>query len=247
MEKKLSPEEIREKLRDPNFLPTQEQITEAFDGKKILPNFEEWDAFILNKENRVYEIFTKEYMNALGDYLSKRIEELGHSENNPVTILEIGAGNGRLSHLLRRALDEKAPKRAKIVATDLFADKIKTNFPVENLGYDEALKKYQPDIVICSWMPFDKDFSQDIRSTDSVKEYILIGEDDHGCCGKKWETWGLPEYDDEDDKTDKKIPPYAKDGFYRKNHREMNCLQVCRSDTPGQYFHSRTTSFKRKD
>lgn len=58
------------------------------------------------------------------------------------------------------------------------------------MDYKEALKKYKPDIVISSWMPYTEDWTKDFRTFSSVKEYILIGEPDNGCCGHPWKMWG---------------------------------------------------------
>jgi len=239
-ERELTPEELRERLRDPNFLPTREQITKAF------TNWEQWIKFCFDEEKPVYEFLNEEYLNALADYFVGKIQEYGASEERPLVILEIGAGNGRLSHFLQQKLEEKAPGQTKVVATDSGAWTLKSDFPVEQLDHKKAIKKYRPDIVICSWMPYQKDWTKDIRMCDRVKEYILIGETDGGCCGDEWETWGQSWSRDEDDEGGKKIPPYEVDGFGREDLDELSGLQVCRTDNPGSYYHSRTVSFKRK-
>lgn len=241
-ERELTPDELRERLRDPNFLPTHEQITKAF------TNWDQWYQFCRDKENPVFEFFNEEYLNAFADYFVDKIQEHGASEERPLVILEIGAGNGRLSHFLRQKLEERAPGQIKVIATDSGEWSLKSNFPVEQLKHDEAMEKYSPDIVVFSWMPYKEDSSKDIRKFDSVQEYILIGETDGGCCGDKWETWGRQSWSwDEDEKEGKKIPPYEADGFEREYLADLSDLQICRADEPGNYDHSGTVSFKRKN
>jgi len=238
-ERELTPDELRERLRDPNFLPTHEQITKAF------TNREQWSQFCFDEKNPVFEFFNEEYLNAFADYFVGKIQEHGTSEKKPLVILEIGAGNGRLSHFLRQKLEERVPGQTKFVAIDSGAWTLKSDFPVEQLKHDEAMEKHSPDIVVFSWMPYRKDSSKDIREFDSVQEYILIGETDGGCCGDEWETWGQSWSWDEAEQGEK-IPPHEADGFEREDLDYLSDLQICRTDDPGSYYHSRTVSFKRK-
>jgi hypothetical protein len=240
LERELTPVELREKLRDPNFLPTHEQITKSFNS------WEEWNQFCFDKENPVFEFLNEEYLNAFADYFVGKIQEHGASEKKPLVILEIGAGNGRLSNFLQQKLEEKAPGQTKVVATDSGTWALNNDFPVEQLKHDEAMEKYKPGIVVFSWMPFEEDSSKGIRKVDSVQEYILIGEANGGCCGDGWETWGQSWSRDEDDKDDEEIPPYEVDGFDKEFLSDLSGLQICRTDDPGRYCHSSTVSFKRE-
>ena len=106
-ERELTPEELQEKLRDPHFLPTHEQITKAFRSR------DEWHKFCFDEEKPVFEFFNEEYLNAFADYFVSKIQEHGASEEKPLVILEIGAGNGRLSHFLQQKLEERAPGQKK--------------------------------------------------------------------------------------------------------------------------------------
>lgn len=235
-----APDQMREKLRDPNFLPTREQIAGAFVSR------EEWFRFCFDESNQVFEFLNEEYLNALADYFFTRIVECGASPEKPLTILEIGAGNGKLSHFLRKKLEERAPSLVNVIATDSGEWTLQSAFPTEQLRHDEALLKYKPDIVIFSWMPYQKDATKDIRKVESVQEYILIGETDGGCCGDEWVTWGFDSYSYDDEKKRTGEPPFIEDGFIRENHDDLSDLQICRTDQLGYYTHSRTVSFKRK-
>ena len=39
----------------------------------------------------------------------------------------------------------------------------------------EALNRYAPEVVVCSWPPARKDFERHVFKTDSVQLYIVIG------------------------------------------------------------------------
>lgn len=262
----LTPDQRFEKLKDPNFLPTREDIRLAFLGQ----NDRRINFFA---KTGSYELLNKEFIEALGSYLIRRLENYITTEELPVTILEAGAGDGRLSHFLQQELDKKLSGKVKVVATDSGEWQIaqKTAFQVDKLDYKEALKKYNPKIVLCSWMPPYYDFSADFRATESVDEYILIGETDEGCCGRHWETWGYAgeEWQSAEDLESLEIPkevikdrtidpPYVADGFDREFLDEVSKQQFCKSDDlyilqlrqykeePHYYSQSRTVSFKRK-
>ena len=243
-ERGLTPDELREKLRDPSYLPTHEDIGHAFKSEEIFSY--EWHRFCLDKDNPIFEFLNEEYVNAFSDYLSQRVESLGASEDSPITILEVGAGNGRLSHFLQQRLEAKFPGKVKMIATDSGEWSLKTAFPVETIGHKEALQKYQPKIVVFSWMPYQEDVTDDFRAAESVDEYLLIGETDSGCCGDEWRTWGQSQSIDEEGEGKEKVAPYIADGFERETLEDASAQQVCRTDVPGRYYHSKTTSFRRK-
>uniref|UniRef100_A0A7S2WHF1 Methyltransferase domain-containing protein n=1 Tax=Mucochytrium quahogii TaxID=96639 RepID=A0A7S2WHF1_9STRA len=148
------------------------------------------------ERNFVYEFFTSDYANALHKHLLQVSRSIATKEGkSTVTILEIGAGTGKLTNYLN-SIRVKNDPALKFVATDTgtWAAKHKykrvNGVSVEKYDYKTALEKFQPDIVLCSWMPLGEDWTQEIRNTQSVKEYILIGEIDDGCCGHPWRTWG---------------------------------------------------------
>ena len=230
---------ISQQLDNRNFLPKYNQVEKSFDWK-------EWLDFCFNEKNSIFEILTEEYLNALADYCVKRAEHYSASAKKPLLLLEIGAGSGRLSHFLRKELTKKISGIIKVTATDSGEFNIKPEFAVEKMTHKQALKKYQPDIVLCSWMPHQIDFSADFRQTDSVKEYILIGETDGGCCGDDWKTWGCLSSNERTSKKES-IAPYQADGFIREDLDKLSRLQICRTDFPGMGVrHSRTVSFIRK-
>ena len=73
-------------------------------------------------------------------------------------MLEVGAGSGHLARHLREALrrcDDSGAAALKVVATDagLWGLARQGDASVERMSYRVALEKYQPDIVLCAWMP----------------------------------------------------------------------------------------------
>jgi hypothetical protein len=86
------------------------------------------------------------------------------------TCLEIGAGDGTLTRFLTEA-------GTVIHATDDQSWKHTIEYPeaVEQLGAKQALDKYRPQAVVCSWPPPENSFEQKIFATESVELYIMIG------------------------------------------------------------------------
>jgi len=236
---KESKDESILKFRDPNFLPTREEIIESF------TDYFQWSEFCSDHEKPVFEFLNEDFLDAFADYFVDKIKEYNINKEKPLMVLEIGAGNGRLTHFLQEKLEQKAPGQVKVIATDSGGWGIKSDFPVEQLEHVEAMEKYKPDIVIFSWMPYKEDSTKDIRKIDSVKEYILIGEKNYGCCGDPWETWGTPWNSNEYNTNE--IPLYKKDGFEKEELKNLSKLQICRTDRmPGHDNNSATVSFKRK-
>ena len=78
------------------------------------------------------------------------------------------------------------------------------------------------------------DLTQDFKETDSVQEYVLIGETDFGVSGHPSRTWGMGV----DESTEVQT-------FERVELDGLSVFQIGRSDTPLIRFHSRTISFRR--
>lgn len=111
------------------------------------------------------------------------------------TCLDIAAGDGTLSGFLRDA-------GVQITATDDYSWSHAINFPgnVEQIGGKQALLKYQPQVVICSWPPYGNHFEQCIFATRSVQLYIMLGSR-HDFVSGNWKSyaeqdkfdWGIDE------------------------------------------------------
>ena len=254
-EQELTTEELINKMRDPSFLPPHELVYSHFKKFKTIygkstPDQIKWENF-LKEGNKIFEIWTKEYINAFGDYLAQRVQELGGTKENPTVVLEIGAGDGRLTHFLQQKMNEIMPGQIKLIASDSGKWEIPPSFPVENINSKEAIQKHKPNIIICSWMPNDIDLTSEFRAIESVDEYILIGKADDNINGDPWKTWGVDWAKNINGHTAN--PPYMDEGFERTDHNDLKSLQLSRIEilegpTGQEDFPSRSTtvSFKRE-
>ena len=84
-------------------------------------------------ENNIFQILNEEFISSLAKFLIK----LNGFYKDKSPIVEIGAGNGKLSYHLKK-------NGVNIIPTDNHSWKIKTGIAVENLGHMWALKKYNP-------------------------------------------------------------------------------------------------------
>jgi hypothetical protein len=100
----------------------------------------------------------------------KLVDLRARDETLPV-VLECGAGNGVLAFHLSQRLKGVAT----VVATDDFSSKIAAVTEVHHLSCKQALERYQPAMVICSWMPSGTDFTGDMRACPSVHDIVLLG------------------------------------------------------------------------
>ncbi|KAL9187700.1 hypothetical protein ACHAXT_006078 [Thalassiosira profunda] len=148
--------------------------------------------FEMRRREDSYELWTRDYIFGLAQYLLGRIAEMDEEQGLTKTIvLDVGAGDGRLVYFLRRAMKEIAKKRDDgptdapttlpiIIATDDGSwrapiYKNNSDIEVERLSTLEALSKYEPRadeqegwnrrrlIVLCSWMPPGEDWTADFR------------------------------------------------------------------------------------
>lgn len=257
------------RFSDPEFLPTRQQIGGAFVDPHNPEYFNKvWSNLCLRDgQDPVpgFEFLTVEYINELTGYLVYKGQRISAEQRRPANVLEICAGNGRLTHFLQARSNVTTPGTINVTATDNGIRSITPTFPVINNDYKEALQRYKPDIVLCSWMPMKEDFSRDIRACNSVREYILIGERD--LCGDPWLTWGeVPEqyyYYNESEARDtsglesweiamidyirnRHVPPFTRDGFVETRLERVEANQLCAFDRPGAPSYSSTISFCRQ-
>jgi 2-polyprenyl-3-methyl-5-hydroxy-6-metoxy-1,4-benzoquinol methylase len=115
-------------------------------------------------------------------YSSRLIKELAALIDNRLC-LEIGAGDGTLSRLLFAA-------GIRVTATDDYSWSHTISYPdtVERIDAREALKKYQPQVTICSWPPPNNRFERHMFTTESVSLCIVIGSR-HKFASGNWETY----------------------------------------------------------
>jgi hypothetical protein len=99
------------------------------------------------------------------------------------TCLEIAAGDGTLSRFLQE-------RGIQIRATDDYSWSRSIVYPetVERLSAKQALAKYQPQAVVCSWPPPANSFEQKVFSARSVEIYIVIGSR-YKFAGGNWDSY----------------------------------------------------------
>ena len=246
--KALRTKELKEKISDPLQLPSADEV-EEFVLLMTEGSSTELFTFCRNLEHALFEIYTKEYIEDLANYLIGRAEDLKATWDKPITILETGAGGGRLSHFLKQRLAELEVSNINIIATDDNSWKIPSTFAVSKIDYASALEEYNPQIIITSWMPLYEDWTEAYRQHDSVDEYVLIGPA-QSCCGSE-ETWAVLTGTDYNGKP---IPESFKNGFRGDQLRRVERKQFCRDDESSysseQGIHvvqrSNTISFKRE-
>lgn len=84
--------------------------------------------------------------------------------------LEIAAGDGTLSRFL-------AAEGVAITATDDYSWQRSVNYPETVLKLDavQALKRFRPRVVVCSWPPAGNGFERQVLADPEVELYIVIG------------------------------------------------------------------------
>ena len=84
--------------------------------------------------------------------------------------LEIAAGDGTLARFLNGS-------GVRVKPTDNYGWGHSIQFPQEvmHLEAREALSRFSPEVVICSWPPVNNPFERQVFKTSSVKLYIVIG------------------------------------------------------------------------
>ena len=156
---------LLEKKKFNKFLISFNKIWKFLDKVDIVNRNDSLLYKILKFRNSSYELFTIELIKLISKLLK-----------DSEIIVEMGAGNGTLSYLLR-----KFNKKKNIVATDIPPNNkqswnIKTDYPVYIMkNIDEIVKKYNPDTIIISWMPKGLNLVKDIKKYKSIKNIILIG------------------------------------------------------------------------
>jgi len=207
----------------------------------VIPKHSPWHVYCNDRFKAIrYEVFTTDYVEAFATYLKGRIDALAFK--NPV-ILEVGAGDGRLSY----ALQKRLPSSVSVIATDdnswfsVTTPAYVKDFQVKQLNYKQALAEFKPHIVICSWMPKFADWTAAFRACPSVREYILIGPAFSGLIGHTWLTWGGC-----GDPSVLEIPIFTREGFTRNDQEDLARMQLCMDDRPTEMFASQTVSFRRE-
>lgn len=242
-----------EKQKNPEYLPSEDEIRVALDAKNFSDKTTQEDAWwkfvgrsgkqaegSSEQEMFHHDILTKEYIERFGNYIQERAAAYGATTERPLMILEVGAGNGRFSHFLADFAQQKNIP-VKIIASDSGQSKVAPLFPLEAKDAAIAVKEMRPDMVISCWMPPGVDFTSDFRIEPSVKEYILTGQLQGGTfnAGDNWKTWGIESQsktEAEERGEDTSRPPFVRDGFEEVELENIEEKQMNRLATRGKIF-----------
>ena len=157
--------------------------------------------FEMRRREDSYELWTKDYIFGLANYLLQRIEDMNKESDHDdieTTVLDVGAGDGRLVYFLRRAMKEiesskniiqvgrkgHNPRFKSTIPTLIATDDGSWRAPiyktshiqVEQLTAEQAVDKYAPNlgesnrrlIVLCSWMPPGEDWTYLFRQSLNI-------------------------------------------------------------------------------
>lgn len=125
------------------------------------PDKNDWETRVIQtSELNVWPMMEITWIHQLAQFI-------GHQ-----TVLEVGAGSGHLSVFLKQF-------GVNIVATDMNP---KNKF-VEKLSAVDAVRKYEKDILLCSWPEYNSEFLTDAIRHVTVHKVIYLGEREGGCTG----------------------------------------------------------------
>jgi len=201
----------------------------------------------------VYEYPTTEFTTSLGLYLGGRIEEIRESQDGPVRILEVAAGQGLLGLCVAKELVENGADFELVAVDDESWSSSRRGATASNkVDYVKAISQYQPNIIIGAWIPSADektyravDWSPVFRSCAATEEYILIGSVGEIGGHASPETWGI-RYDFITGRAElSENPGYIQDGFQRTDFEHMRDLQLCYQSNDMDMHPSLTVSFRR--
>ena len=169
-------QEIIDKIEDIDRLPSYEETKSLLDYMESDLNMDPvvrgWNSMC--RELRVHAVYNTGFIQALADVIA---------DINESPLIEICAGSGKLSHQLRK-------QGIDIIATDDYSYGISKEGLVERFSHKEALRGYEPRIVIGSWIPNESKIGFDVLDSPTVRYFIDIGEDICSC------TWMTEEIED---------------------------------------------------
>jgi hypothetical protein len=126
----------------------------------------------------IYEIYSEESIEKLAIIISAMAAASSVNSNERITILEVGGGNGKLGYHLNKKLQQLATNAFDVVITDEIPPS--ESVSVEKIGYQAAIEKYKPTIILSSWMPYGEDWTTVFRNNPETKAYIMIGDSSCG-------------------------------------------------------------------
>ncbi len=160
--------EIALKLMEVEKIPRWEELTQLHDHLEN-ENKGLWLKFC--KATGVFQAFSYESVKNLAEEI-KKLDVTGK-------IVEVCAGNGKLSYWLRHF-------NAPSIATDDYSWDISSPKYVERLPHKQAIEKYSPELVIGCWIADRPLIALDVIDSPCVRYYLHIGEGFGGDVEKLW-------------------------------------------------------------
>lgn len=125
-----------------------------------------------NKNNRsIFQVFSEEFINDIASIVNRKLSETGGE-----LVLEVMAGDGKLSEFLRPRIN------GTLITTDSMRwESVKYPDFIEELNAEDAINKYNPDIIIMCWEPYMSRLG--VKLAKEGRKLLWIGEGSGGCCG----------------------------------------------------------------
>lgn len=189
---------LEQKLSRETYLPSVMELERI--QKNIFAKYEmqqavqKWQEFCW-QYGQSFELITQELVTNLSQIIQSF--DFGGVEKRVVKILELGAGNGRLTHFLKRALpddemkkergegkrEELARKNFQLKAVDNGEMQIFSRIKGSEVSFAaawQAVQDYQPDIILVSQMPMVYQWRNQGQascwSSDEIGETLVNGE-----------------------------------------------------------------------
>jgi len=157
---------------------TIDKIWSAYDEKsKQFPPFSSEKSFLTY---RVRELFVEHFSWAIPH--SSTIAGLASKLHGYKNILEVGAGSGLWTHLLRNL--HKVPIHATDILDGSYGyDKKFKYCEIEKIDAISAIEKHDPEVLMMVWAPLGKPMANNCLKAFKGNLLVWIGEDEGGCNG----------------------------------------------------------------
>ncbi len=206
---------------DHSHLPIMDELRAMHQKSQLV-----WTDYIWHHPNgSEFQIPTKEFVESIADYVVGVVDKLGRED---IKILDVGAGNGRLSHFLEDAIVARVAGNISYRPIDNFSWEgqasgngspywFPKHFPVEEISLEDAIGD-NPNIIISSWMPHREDWTPIFRNCSSVDMFLMIGAE-YKC--------GTPESWKADDNFERfSVPVEGNVSFDDVNHPDIGRTSV---------------------
>ena len=211
------------------------------------------------KKEKQYEVFTRDLVRGVVQHVKERCMEKEIGKTRVVVVLELGARDGTFARAFVREWRTDERTRLEYFACDSAPKDASVTKRDASEAIREIGKKYEGRdsdtlcIALVSWMPFQIDWTREIRKNAAFDEYILIGEGEGGICGSK-QTFGREDEgddqsdgDDEEEGEEDNVPVlYEREGFAMRELEKIKNLGKSDTTYEREGTHSKTISFRRR-